>query len=432
MNKAGKKQVRLLFASACLLLVSACDLSGGGSVATPLPEPVVAPSPVVPAPTEDAVFDNVATFVGCDPMTTSTCTSDASVSKNGIAEAAIVVDRRIGELKTGTTVNITVTVTGNADRRCSPSNSTECANGKYLKAGSGGTSDKNKGWSASRAITVMVDLKKELASNPGKYKNYGTHSASVKWREIAVGETYAVHNDTVCRKTPSTCRDDRASDIVVSSDTPPTTTPTTSTTTTSTTTTSTTTTSTTTTSTSTTTTSTTTTTTTTTPPPSPSPPPPPPAAVTQVVRAFQNAQQNSDQRIVVKAATLVCAECQQPPSSSSGVMYGWTATLDFGTVSFALTPPAGYATPRDYRITSNPNGKSALSDQTAVLRFYTATRSGAPYRYLATANVSYTMRLWRLEGTTLTYVRQESRSASPTLTCSPASCSFGVLGSNIG
>ena len=428
MNKAGKKQVRLLFASACLLLVSACDLSGGGSVATPLPEPVVAPSPVVPAPTEDAVFDNVATFVGCDPTTTSTCTSDASVSKNGIAEAAIVVDRRIGELKTGTTVNITVTVTGNADRRCSPSNSTECANGKYLKAGSGGATGKNKGWSGSRAITVTADLKKELASNPGKYKNYGTHSASVKWREIAVGETYAVHNDTVCRKTPSTCRDDRASDIIVSSDTEPDCVvncysypghyptpdypypghyptpdypypghyPTPDT------------------------------------PPTTLPPRPTESVQYLPTRAFQNAQQNTDQRIVIKAVTLSCPDCQQPPSSTSGVLYGWSATLDASTVSFALTPPAGYATPRDYRITSNPNGKSSLSDQTAVMRFYTATRSGAPYRYSVTSTVNYTMRLWKLEGTNLTYVQEEPIQQTNTRSCSPVSCSFGVLGSNVG
>ena len=36
MSKASKKPVRLLFGAACLLLVSSCDLSGGGFVATPL------------------------------------------------------------------------------------------------------------------------------------------------------------------------------------------------------------------------------------------------------------------------------------------------------------------------------------------------------------------------------------------------------------
>ena len=425
MSKASKKPVRLLFASACVLLMSACDLSGGGSVATPLLDPVPAPSPAVPAPPDDSVFDDI-TFVDCNTKTIKdkTCTTDAQVSGDSIAKAAAAIDVRIGQLQT----KITVTVTGNADRRCSPAKSEKCSQGKYLKAGSGGFSPQNYTWSEGRSVTVTRDLLKELKNNPIKYPNYAARMAEVgsqkvKWARFAAGETNAQYSDTTCTKKDDPCADDRATVISISSDTPPVCSPpctTTSTTSTTTSTTSTTTTSTTTTS---------TTTTTTTPPP---PPPPPPAAVTQVVRAFQNAQQNTDQRIVVKAATIVCAGCQQPPSSSSGVMYGWTATLDSGTVSFTLTPPAGYATPRDYRITSNPSGKSALSDQTAVLRFYTATRSGAPYRYLATANVSYTMRLWRLEGTTLTYVRQESRSASPTLTCSPASCSFGVLGSNVG
>lgn len=417
MNKIGKKQVRLLFASACLLLVSACDLSGGGSVATPLPDPVPAASPA-PEPVKD-VFDNVATFVGCDPRTVATCTSDASVNKNGIEEAAVVVDRRIGELKTGSNANITVTVIGNADRRCFPDYSAECAKGKYLKAGSGGASDKNKTWSAGRSATVTVGLKKELSSNPAKYKNYNTHSSSVKWREIAAGETDAVHDYTVCRKTPSTCRDDRASDISVSTSpcvvncdtypypyppyypTPdypyPGHYPTPGT-----------------------------------PPPTTLPPRPNESVQYLPTRAFQNAQQNTDQRIVIKAVTLSCPDCQQPPSSTSGVLYGWSATLDASTVSFTLTPPAGYATPRDYRIISNPNGKSALSDQTAVLRFYTATRSGAPYRYSVTSNVTYTMRLWKLEGTNLTYLSQESLSQQNTRSCSPVSCSFGVLGSNMG
>jgi hypothetical protein len=427
MSKASKKPVRLLFASACLLLMSACDLSGGGFVATPLLDPVPAPSPAVPAPNDDSVFDEI-TFVECNEQTIKdkTCTTDAQVSGDSIAKAAAAVDVRIGQLQT----KITVTVTGNADRRCTPAKSGKCSQGRYLKAGSGGFSPQNEGWSAGRSLTVTEDLQKEFKNHPSKYPKYTALRArgeNVTWSQISAGETYAEYSDTTCNKKDDPCAADRASDIVVSSSNPScsgsactttststtvcgppcTTRPPTTTTTTSTTTTS-------------------TTTTTTTPPPLP------PAAVTQGVRAFQNAQQNTDQRIVVKAATIVCVGCQQPPSSSSGVMYGWTATLDSGTVSFTLTPPSGYATPSDYRITSNPSGKSALSDQTAVLRFYTATRSGAPYRYSVTSTVNYTMRLWKLEGTTLTYVRQEPRSASPTLTCSPSSCSFGVLGSNIG
>jgi hypothetical protein len=425
MNKAGKKPVRLLFGAACLLLVSSCDLSGGSFVATPLPEPVVAPSPVVPAPSDDTAFDNVATF---EPCPSPTCMSDAEVSGAGIAKAAAAVDVRIGQLQT----RITVTVTGNADRRCTPAKSTACAQGKYLKAGSGGASSQNEGWSAGRSRTVTEDLQKELKNNPGKYPNYKalrSRGENVTWNRISAGETYARYSDTTCRKVGNECADDRASDIVVTSDAPPVcvvncyaypypypghyptpdypypghyptpeppTTPTT------------------------------------TPPPTTLPPRPNESVQYLPTRAFQNAQQNTDQRIVIKAATLVCAGCQQPPSSTSGVLYGWSVTPDSSAVSFTLTPPSGYATPRDYRITSNPNGKSALSDQTAVMRFYTATRSGAPYRYTVTSTINYTMRLWRLEGTTLTYVSQETLSQQNTRSCSPSSCSFGVLGSNVG
>jgi hypothetical protein len=425
MNKAGKKPVRLLFGAACLLLVSSCDLSGGGFVATPLPEPVSAPSPVVPAPSDDSLFDDI-TFVDCNTKTIKdkTCTTDAQVSGNSIAKAAAAIDTRIGQLQT----KITVTVTGNADRRCTPAKSDKCSQGKYLKAGSGGFSPQNEGWSAGRSVTVTEDLQKELKNNPSKYPNYTglrSRGENVKWNRISAGETNAQYSDTTCNKKDDPCADDRASDIVVTSDAPPVcvvncyaypghyptpdypypghyptpeppTTPTTI------------------------------------PPPTTLPPRPTESVQYLPTRAFQNAQQNTDQRIVIKAATLVCAECQQPPSSTSGVLYGWSATPDSSTVSFTLTPPSGYATPRDYRITSNPNGKSALSDQTAVVRFYTATRSGAPYRYTVTSTINYTMRLWKLEGTTLTYVSQEPLSQQNTRSCSPSSCSFGVLGSNVG
>jgi len=175
MNKAGKKPVRLLFGVACLLLVSSCDLSGGGFVATPLPEPVAAPSPVVPAPSDDGLFDDI-TFIDCNTKTIEdkTCTTDAQVSSNSIARAAAEVDLRIGQLETG----ITVTVTGSADRRCTPAKSDKCSQGKYLKAGSGGASPQNEGWSTGRSWTVTTDLKDELIKNPGKYPNYAKRIAA--------------------------------------------------------------------------------------------------------------------------------------------------------------------------------------------------------------------------------------------------------------
>lgn len=404
------KKTRLLAAGLLLFSLTACEISVGDISNSfndfPAPEPVTLDATIEYYDMETSPFAATARFL------TAEWGEDDLMRSNRMAEIAENLAALVQDGKT----EITVALEGHADMRCTestwqerrgrnPDNSTRtwCS-----PRNASNTTPQGRRISLDRAKTVKTVLEKLLI------KNHTGTIASIAFKPKGLGEQGALATARECvdNENSTNCQHDRRVDVYVSSQTPPicitNCTPTTTSTTT----------------TSTTTTSTTTTTTT--------PPPPPPAAVTQVVRAFQNAQQNTDQRIVVKAATIVCTECQQPPSSSSGVMYGWTATLDSGTVSFTLTPPSGYATPRDYRITSNPSGKSALSDQTAVLRFYTATRSGAPYRYLATANVSYTMRLWKLEGTTLTYVRQESRSASPTLACSPASCSFGVLGSNVG
>ena len=416
MRRVKAQKTRLLAAGLLLFSLTACEISVGDISNSfndfPAPEPVTLDATIEYYDIETSPFVATARFL------TAEWGEDDLMRSNRMSEIA----GELAALVAAGETEIAVALEGHADMRCTES-TWQKRRGRNKKSSTGmwcsprdanNTTPQGRQISLDRAETVKTVLRKLLKKNHPKALN------SIAFEANGLGEkgARATAQECVDNENSTNCQHDRRVDVYVSSQTPPiciTNCTTTSTTTTSTTTTSTTTTS--------------TTTTTTTPPP---PPPPPPAAVTQVVRAFQNAQQNTDQRIVVKAATIVCAGCQQPPSSSSGVMYGWTATLDSGTVSFTLTPPAGYATPRDYRITSNPSGKSALSDQTAVLRFYTATRSGAPYRYLATANVSYTMRLWKLEGTTLTYVRQESRSASPTLTCSPASCSFGVLGSNVG
>jgi len=413
----------LLSLTACEVSLDGIDFSGVDL--SNLFNDFPAPEPVAPE-TSIKVYD----------MSSSPFADSARFSTAGSDRASMMGSNQMANIAANlaslaaNSENITVKLEGHADMRCTES-TWQRENGPNPKNGgkwcspraANGVTPQGRKISQERAETVRSVLEELLLSYPGA-------PAKISYVPEGLGEEGSLATAEECRETPNStnCKHDRRVDVYVSSrtciancssypypypypghyptpdysypghyPTPET--------------------------------STTSTTTTTMPPP---PPPPPPVSVAPVVRAFQNAQQNSDQRIVVKAATLVCAGCQQPPSSTSGVMYGWTATLDSGTVSFTLTPPSGYASPRDYRMTSNPNGKSALSDQTAVMRFYTATRSGAPYRYSATSTVNYTLRLWRLEGTNLTYVRQESSSQSQVAACSPSSCSFGVLGSNVG
>jgi hypothetical protein len=414
MRRVKAKKTRLLASGLLLFSLTACEISVGDISNSFSDFP--APEPVTPDETIEYYDMETSPFAATARFLTAEWGEDDLMRSNRMAEIAENLAALVKDGKT----EITVALEGHADMRCTESTWQKKRKGPNPDNSTGtwcsprdanNTTPQGRLISLDRAKTVKTVLEKLLI------KNHTGTVGSIAFKPKGLGEqgARATAQECVDNENSTNCQYDRRVDVYVSSQTPPVCvancTPTTTSTTTSTTST------------------TSTTTTTTIPPP---PPPPPPVSVAPVVRAFQNAQQNSDQRIVVKAATLICAGCQQPPSSTSGVMYGWTATLDSGTVSFTLTPPSGYASPRDYKMTSNPNGKSALSDQTAVLRFYTATRSGAPYRYSATSTVNYTLRLWRLEGTNLTYMRQESSSQSQVATCSPSSCSFGVLGSNVG
>jgi outer membrane protein OmpA-like peptidoglycan-associated protein len=404
MRRVKAKKTRLLASGLLLFSLTACEISVGDISNSfsdfPAPEPVEQ-GHYQYYNMETSPFATTARFL------TAEWGEDDLMRSNRMSEIAKNLAALVKDGKT----EITVALEGHADMRCTESTWQKRRKGPNPDNSTGtwcsprdtnNTTPQGRQISLDRAKTVKTVLEKLLI------RNHTKTVGSIAFEPKGLGEkgARATAQECVHNENSTNCQHDRRVDVYVSARTPPVCvancTPTTTSTTTSTTTTTT------------------------------IPPPPPPVSVAPVVRAFQNAQQNSDQRIVVKAATLICAGCQQPPANTSDVLYGWTATLDSGTVSFTLTPPSGYASPRDYKMTSNPNGKSALSDQTAVMRFYTATRSGMPYRYSATSTVNYTLRLWRLEGTTLTYVRQESSSQSQVATCSPSSCSFGVLGSNVG
>ena len=423
MRRFKAKKFRLLTASALLLSLTACEVSldgidFSGIDLSNLFSDFPAPEPVAPE-TTIKVYD-LSSSPFADSARFSTARSDRAsmLGSNQMANIAANLASLAADSE-----NITVKLEGHADMRCTES-SWQRENGPNPKndgkwcspRDSNGVTPQGRKISLDRAETVKSVLQELLRGYPGA-------PAKIDYEPQGLGEEGSLATAEECRETPNStnCKHDRRVDVYVSSRTciancqypyppnyptpdysypghyPTPNYPTPGT-----------------------------------PPPTTLPPRPNESVQYLPTRAFQNAQQNSDQRIVIKAVTLSCPDCQQPPSSTSGVLYGWSATLDASTVSFALTPPSGYATPRDYKITSNPNGKSALSDQTAVMRFYTATRSGAPYRYTVTSTVNYTMRLWRLEGTTLTYVSQESLSQQNTRSCSPSSCSFGVLGSNVG
>ena len=432
-RRVKAKKFRLLTAGALLLSLTACEVSldgidFSGIDLSNLFSDFPAPEPVAPEATIKVYDMSSSPFADSARFSTAGSDRASMMGSNQMANIAANLASLAADSE-----NITVKLEGHADMRCTES-TWQRENGPNPKNGgkwcspraANGVTPQGRKISQERAETVRSVLEELLLGYPGA-------PAKIAYVPEGLGEEGSLATAEECRETPNStnCKHDRRVDVYVSSrtcvancssypypypypdhyptpdysypghyPTPET--------------------------------STTPTTTPTTPPPTTLPPRPTESVQYLPTRAFQNAQQNTDQRIVIKAVTLSCPDCQQPPSSTSGVLYGWSATLDASTVSFALTPPAGYATPRDYRITSNPNGKSALSDQTAVMRFYTATRSGAPYRYSVTSTVNYTMRLWKLEGTTLTYLSQESLSQQNTRSCSPSSCSFGVLGSNVG
>ena len=155
---------------------------------------------------------------------------------------------------------------------------------------------------------------------------------------------------------------------------------------------------------------------------------------------FAFAQQNADQLIKFKLGALTCNNGQQAPCGvpSSGEMRTGVSgphLVSASVSSFNLNAPAGYTQPRDYRITSNPAGSSIGTGVSAKLRFYAATRTGAPYTYSATAAVTIEWHNWQWDGSTMTVTGKTTEQLPTTgLVCAPVktpTCSFGVLGSNV-
>ena len=153
--------------------------------------------------------------------------------------------------------------------------------------------------------------------------------------------------------------------------------------------------------------------------------------------SFAQAQQNVDQRIKLQSA-VTCnggqtAPCNTPegkttPAAGTAGPYVASMKID----SFTLTPPAGYSSPKQFKVISSPVGQDLASGpKYATMRFYAATRSGAPYSYTATATVSYYMRSWYFDGSKVTWQDPTpTQTASAIVTCTPVSCKFSVIGSN--
>jgi hypothetical protein len=158
-----------------------------------------------------------------------------------------------------------------------------------------------------------------------------------------------------------------------------------------------------------------------------------------VATSAAKVQQNVDQRIKLQGS-ITCnngqkAPCNTPESQTRATAgkagpYVTSMIVD----SFTLTPPSGYKTPKQYKMVSSPVGQDInINPKYATMRFYAATRSGAPYSYTASATVSYYMRSWVYNGSSIVWGEPEAVKTVPaTLSCTPVSCTFSVIGSNAG
>lgn len=155
--------------------------------------------------------------------------------------------------------------------------------------------------------------------------------------------------------------------------------------------------------------------------------------------AFSYAQQNSDQSIKFALGGLTCnggtpAPCGVPTSGEMRTGTAGPYLVSSRLSSFVLNAPSGYRSPAQYRIITDPTGSSLGSGATAKLRFYAATRAGAPYSYTATAEVTVQWDTWEWDGDSMYVTGSSTQTVPATLTCTPAktpTCSFGVLGSNV-
>lgn len=150
--------------------------------------------------------------------------------------------------------------------------------------------------------------------------------------------------------------------------------------------------------------------------------------------AFTWAQQGADQPIRFAPSTITCNGAQTAPCGvpSSGEMRTGVAGpyITSSTLSnFRVTAPSGYGTPAQYRVISQP-GSNANAQQTALLRFYNATPAGKSYSYTATLQATVRWDSWQWNGSAMTVTSSSTQVVDGTVTCTPAGCSFGVLGSN--
>ena len=158
-----------------------------------------------------------------------------------------------------------------------------------------------------------------------------------------------------------------------------------------------------------------------------------------IATSAAKAQQNIDQRIKLQGS-ITCnngqkAPCNTPESqtrASAGKAGPYVTSMIVD--SFTLTPPSGYKTPKQYKIVSSPVGQDINPNpKYATMRFYAATRSGAPYSYTASVTVSYYMQSWVNNGSSIVWgERDPVKSVPATLSCTPVSCTFSVIGSNAG
>lgn len=420
------KKARFFTVGALLFSLTACDFSGidfsNSFLDLPAPEPVVSESGIEYYDMSTSPFQDSARF--------RTAESDrgSMLGSNSLADIAANVASLAADSEA-----LTVRLEGHADMRCGES-TWQRENGPNPKNGgkwcspraANGVTPQGRKISLERATTVKSVLKELLSSYAGALDK-------VSFDIVGLGEAGHLADAEECRATPnsSNCLHDRRVDVYVSSRTCvgcgdasaaypyPGNYPT---------------------------------------PDYPSPeveittPPtclelgncladPKPTAdpVSFGSSGFSYAQQNADQLIKFKLGSLTCDNGQQAPCGvpSSGQMRTGVSgphLVSAKLSSFSLNAPSGYSQPRDYRITSNPTGSSIGAGVSAKMRFYSATRSGFPYTYSATATVTIEWRSWQWDGSTMTVTSKTTEDVPTSLVCAPVktpSCSFGVLGSNV-
>ena len=420
------KKLRLLAAGALLFSLTACEISFDGVDFSgidlsnlfsdfPAPEPV---APIEYYDISNTPFRDSARF------TTAEWTYASLIGSNEMASIAANLASLADDSE-----NITVRLEGHADMRCSeaywrsrrrgpnPDNST----GTWCSPrDANGVTPQGRIISLDRAKTVRTVLRDLLESYPGA-------PDKITYDAAGLGELGARYTAEECNYAHDPCKRDRRVDVFVSSRTPrrgggfmypypyPGNYPTPDTEITA--------------------------------PPTclqlgncPADPKPVADPVGFTSSGFAFAQQNVDQLIKFKLGALTCNNGQQAPCGvpSSGEMRTGVSgphLVSASVSSFNLNAPAGYTQPRDYRITSNPAGSSIGAGVSAKLRFYAATRTGAPYTYSATSAVTIEWRNWQWDGATMTVTGKTTEQLPTTgLVCAPVktpTCSFGVLGSNV-